>query len=131
MTARSDTWTRARTTKRSEVGAPEEDKSDKYLGEDLAAAAAKVPAGVLSAANLKAMFKEAMAEGQPHLAEREERDLPVPPAGAYGFGFIIIIISMFIIIIIMRCPIYPQSSIVISAARSRDLRVEDLWNNAS
>jgi hypothetical protein len=49
-------------------GAPEEDKSDKYLGEDLAAAAAKVPAGVLSAANLKAMFKEAMEEGQPHLA---------------------------------------------------------------
>jgi hypothetical protein len=60
-------------------GVPEVDKSDTYLSEDLAAAAAKVPAGLLSAASLKAMFKEAVADGHPHLANAKSGIFPSYP----------------------------------------------------
>jgi hypothetical protein len=60
-------------------GVPEVDKSDTYLSKDLAAAAAKVPAGLLSAANLKALFKEALADGHPHLANAKSGIFPSYP----------------------------------------------------
>jgi hypothetical protein len=60
-------------------GVPEVDKSDAYLSQALAAAAAKVPEGMLSAASLKAMFKEAFAEGHPHLANAKSGIFPSYP----------------------------------------------------
>jgi hypothetical protein len=58
---------------------PEVDNSDSYLSQDLAAAAAKVPEGLLSAASLNAMFKQAFADGHPHLANAKSGIFPSYP----------------------------------------------------
>jgi len=76
-------------------GVPEMDKSDTYLGEDLAAAAAKVPAGMLSAANLKALFKEALADGHPHLANAKSGIFPSYPPVPVASGMMSDLPSVF------------------------------------
>jgi hypothetical protein len=81
---------------------PEEDESRtfKYLGEDLAAAAAKVPAGVLSATNLKAMFKEAMAEGEPRLANTKSGIFPSHPPVPMASGLLLLLLACLLLLLL-------------------------------